>query len=77
MIQAKFSLEESHVRFLNQFKVYGFKDKSEIVRIALSRLQKELEQQSLQESAALYAEIYQEDAELQELTASALVEWPA
>jgi Arc/MetJ-type ribon-helix-helix transcriptional regulator len=76
MIQAKFSLEKSHVQFLNQFQLYGFKDKSEIVRIALSRLQRELERQSLQESAALYAQIYEEDAEIKELTESALLGWP-
>ncbi|MBW4620948.1 MAG: hypothetical protein KME17_16520 [Cyanosarcina radialis HA8281-LM2] len=76
MIQAKFSLEKSHVQFLNQFKLYGFKDKSEIVRIALGRLQRELERQSLEESAALYAQIYEEDAEIKELTESALLEWP-
>lgn len=38
--------------------------------------QEKLELQSLKESADLYAEIYAEDAELQELTEAALVEWP-
>jgi len=77
MIQAKFNLEESHIRFLEQCKAYGFKDKSEAVRRALDHLRDEIEEQrSLQESAALYAEAYEEDAELRTLTDSALADWP-
>ena len=77
MIQAKFSLEESQLRFLEQCKAYGFKDKSEVVRIALEHLRQELEQSRLQESAHLYAQVYDEDRELQELTESAVLDWPA
>lgn len=77
MIQAKFSLEESQVRFLEQCKAYGFKDKSEVVRSALDQLRKDLETRRLQESAELYAEVYAEDAELRDLTESAILDWPA
>lgn len=77
MIQAKFSLEESQLRFLAQCKEFGFKDKSEAVRIALERLRQELEERRLQESAHLYAQIYDDDRELQELTAAASLDWPA
>lgn len=76
MIQAKFSLEESHIHFLAQCKRYGFKDKSDVVRTALDRLHTELAQQRLCESAALYAQIYAEDDETQEWTDAALSEWP-
>ncbi len=76
MIQAKFSLEESHVQFLAQCKQYGFKDKSDVVRTALDRLYTELAQQRLCESAALYAKVYAEDDETQEWTDAALSEWP-
>ena len=76
MIQAKFSLEESQLRFLEQCKAYGFKDKSEAVRIALEHLRQEMEQRRLQESAHLYAQLYDEDHELQELTESAVLDWP-
>jgi len=31
----------------------------------------------LQESAHLYAQVYDDDSELQELTASAIEDWPA
>ncbi|MGL5873872.1 MAG: hypothetical protein ACRC2R_16160 [Xenococcaceae cyanobacterium] len=76
MIQAKFSLEESQIQFLEQCKIYGFKDKSLVVRIALDRFHAELEQQSLKESAELYAELYAESEELQQLTEAAIADWP-
>ncbi|MFQ6113506.1 MAG: hypothetical protein ACE5NG_05380 [bacterium] len=76
MIQAKFSLEEAQIEFLNQYKKYGFKDKSSVIRAALERLKKELEREKLKASAELYAELYEKDTELQELTESAIAEWP-
>lgn len=76
MIQAKFSLEESHLQFLDECRSYGFKDKSTVVRVALDRLREEFAQQRLQESADLYSEIYGEDEETRDLTAAALSEWP-
>jgi hypothetical protein len=51
MVQAKFTLEQSHIDFLEQFKHRGFKDKSAIVRLALDRLAQELERQELSQSA--------------------------
>ena len=76
MLQAKFSLEASHIQFLEQCKQYGFKDKSDVVRTALDRLYTALVQQRLCASAALYAEVYEEDAETQAWTEAALSEWP-
>ncbi|MCI0487952.1 MAG: hypothetical protein L0229_15275 [Blastocatellia bacterium] len=76
MIQAKFSLEESHIQFLAQCKRYGFKDKSDVVRTALDRLHTELARQRLRESADLYREVYAEDDETQEWTDTTVSEWP-
>ncbi len=76
MIQSKFTLDQSQIDFLDQFKVRGFKDKSSIVRLALDRLYQELEQQELKKSAQLYAELYGEDEELQQLTDTAILNWP-
>jgi len=76
MIQAKFSLKGSHIKFIAQCNRYGFKDKSELVRTAIERLATEITQQRLRESAALYADIYEEDDEVQEWTDAALSEWP-
>ncbi len=75
MIQAKFSLEESHIQFPEQRKRYGFKDKSDVVRTALDLLHTELTQRSLRESADLYAETYEKDDETQEWTDAALSDW--
>ncbi|KAA0230964.1 hypothetical protein EDS67_04450 [candidate division KSB1 bacterium] len=76
MTQAKFSLEASHINFLNHFKKYGFKDKSALIRTALERLEKELEMEKLKASAEIYASLYENDKELQELTNLATAEWP-
>jgi hypothetical protein len=76
MIQAMFTLEEPHLRFVDLFREYGFKDKSALVRTALERLQYELDQENLRRSADLYVEIYENDPKLQELATTALTGWP-
>jgi hypothetical protein len=76
MQQAKFSLSPSLLQFLGDYKHYGFRDKSDMVRTALDHLHEELEQQTLMASADLYAEVYEDDQELQTLTDSAISGWP-
>ena len=76
MHQAKFSLSPPLVEFLNDYKRFGFKDKSAMVQLALLRLEEQFTLQQLQQSANLYAELYEEEAELQELTETALTGWP-
>ena len=76
MYHAKISLTEPLAEFLANYKTYGFKDKSTMVRTALARFKRELETQNLKESAALYAELYESDSEMQELTEAALDGWP-
>jgi hypothetical protein len=76
MHQAKFSLTPPLIEFLNHYKQYGFKDKSSMVQAALFQLKKDFEQENLKQSAQLYAEVYKEETELQELTEAATVGWP-
>jgi hypothetical protein len=76
MHQVKFSIEQNQIDFLNQYKAYGFKDKSTMVRTALEDLKRMLERQQLKESANLYAEIYAQDVDLQEITEAATTGWP-
>jgi hypothetical protein len=76
MQQAKFSCKEYQVEFLNNYKDYGFKDKSALVRESLDLLREKLESQKLRESADLYAETYMADSELKALTESAVQGWP-
>ncbi len=47
-----------------------------MVQAALIELKKEIEQENLKQSADLYAELYAEDEELQELTHTAVTGWP-
>lgn len=76
MYQTKISLTQPLTDFLENYKSYGFKDKSSMVRSALIYFQRELEVKKLKESAELYAEEYDQDAELKELTEAALDGWP-
>ncbi|MDA3938060.1 MAG: hypothetical protein PF693_01960 [Spirochaetia bacterium] len=76
MLQAKFSIEEAQVHFLNNFKNYGFKDKSLMLRTAIDNFKKKLELETLKKSADLYSEIYSKDEDLKELTKTAISGWP-
>ncbi len=76
MQQAKFSCQEDQLVFLSNYRDYGFKDKSAMVRASLMLLRDNLESQQLRESANLYAEVYLDDSELKTLTDSAVQGWP-
>ena len=76
MLQAKFSVEETQARFLSNYKAYGFKDKSSMLRAAIDHFKKKIELESLRKSADLYSEIYSEDDDLKELTETAVTGWP-
>ena len=76
MQQAKFSCKENQVEFLNNYKDYGFKDKSAMIRESLDLLREKFESQKLMESADLYAETYMDDSDLKALTDSAVQGWP-
>ena len=71
-----FKLDDSIGQFVEQFQDYGFQDSRELVMAALKRLRSALESSKLEESATLYAEIYEEEPELQALTEAGLEEWP-
>jgi Arc/MetJ-type ribon-helix-helix transcriptional regulator len=75
MQQAKISIKDEQVEFLENHKLYGYKDKSSMVREALKCLKEEVERKTLRQSADLYAEIYKNDSELKELTESAISGW--
>ena len=77
MHQAKFSLKESNLLFLQEYRPYGFKDKSEVVRTDLDRLADDFTRRRLRESAALYEEVYEENRKTREWTDADLAEWPS
>ncbi len=76
MRQVELNLPEPLLEFLSHHRQYGFKDTSAMVQAALLNLQRDIEQRRLLESAALYADVYAEDDDLQELTHNALAGWP-
>ena len=76
MEQAKFSIKEPQAEFLSRHKVYGFKDKSSMLREALDRLKHDMDLEVLQKSAELYAETYEAEPEMRELTETAIDGWP-
>ena len=76
MLQAKFSIGDEQAKFIEHYKEYGFKDKSEMVRKAINLLQTELDEKTLRESAEIYAEIYEEEEDLRKLTEVAVEGWP-
>ena len=69
-------LNEAQVNFLNHYQEYGFDSQEAMIQLALDKLKEELEDKDLEESAKLYAEIYQEESELQELTEAACADFP-
>ena len=72
----KFSLTPILSEFVENYKYYGFKDKGALVQTALFQYKQELEQERLMKSADLYAQIYEEDEELRNLTETAAKDWP-
>lgn len=74
MQEQTFKLDELTIRFLERCQEYGFQDPSEVVRTALAKLQLALNDNNLEESATLYADLYQGNRELQELTDAGLEE---
>ncbi|MGK7942986.1 MAG: hypothetical protein AB4058_00775 [Microcystaceae cyanobacterium] len=73
-VEVNLNLQESQLKFLTGYRDYGFESQEAMIQSALERLKRELEEQELDESAKLYAEVYAEDTELQELTEAACAE---
>jgi hypothetical protein len=76
MVQSKFSVKEPQAEFLSRYKEFGYKDKSMMLRAAIDHFKQKLESDQLKKSADLYAELYGQDEELEQLTESAMDGWP-
>ncbi len=72
MIQLRFIIDDDHAAFLSNYKTYGFKDESAVIRTALQQLKEELDRRHLEQSADLYAETYESDSDLKDLTDTAV-----
>ncbi|MFA5504098.1 MAG: hypothetical protein WC314_04840 [Vulcanimicrobiota bacterium] len=76
MLQAKFSITEQQSAFLDQYREYGFKDKSEVVRTALEHFRQAFHDEEMRRSAILCAEVYESDLEAQAWVKDAMERWP-
>ena len=76
MIQATINIDNSDMSFLNKSRSNGFKDKINLIKTALTYLKQKFGKTNLKASANLYAENYNEDKEVKEITESALEGWP-
>ncbi|NUQ63219.1 MAG: hypothetical protein HUU20_12135 [Pirellulales bacterium] len=76
MPEVEFNLTDEQLEFLNQFAKLGYPDRSSLVREAIERFRSDFQQNRLDESAKLYAEVYAEDHDLQQLTRQAMEGWP-
>ena len=75
MIQSKFSINEAQDRFINKHTDLGFKDKSAVVRQALDYLMERIEEERMRQGVDLYAAMYEQDEELQDLTSASMEDW--
>ena len=75
MRQAKFTINDAQNKFLSDFDQLGFKDKSAVVRRALDCLMERIEEERMRQGVELYAEIYEQDEELQDLTRASMEDW--
>ncbi len=74
MVQAKFSITDARLEFLSRREQHGFRDKSEVVRVARDHLKSQLLRRRLAESAETYAEMYSKDAQVREWTEAATLD---
>jgi hypothetical protein len=75
-IERKFKIEEEQVKFIENYSDYGFHNSDEMIVRALDLLKRELEMLgALEQSADLYATIYDADEETNEWTEAAIKDW--
>jgi Arc/MetJ-type ribon-helix-helix transcriptional regulator len=75
MVQTKITLTEELTNFLSFHKELGFKNKSDMIREALTSLKQKLEEEKLAQSARIYSELYENDEEIKEWCEDAIKEW--
>ncbi len=75
-IERKFNIEEEQVQFIENYSDYGFHNSDEMIVRALDLLKQELELTgALEQSADLYAAMYDADEETKDWTESAIKDW--
>ncbi len=78
LVEAKIRLKEIDLDFLKKYEKLGFNSEEELLSQALKLLKKELENVKkiiIEDSADLYAEVYEEDEEAKEWIESSNNDW--
>jgi hypothetical protein len=78
IIEKNIQVEQVQAELLNDYAKFGFASQQELIAFALQLLQQELEkrqQVKLEESADLYAGLYDADEETKSWTNAALGDW--
>lgn len=76
LVETTIRLKDVDIEFLKRHADFGFSNASELLSKAIHLLKNEVEEeQKLEESAVLYAEIYEEDNEVQEWVEASIKDW--
>jgi metal-responsive CopG/Arc/MetJ family transcriptional regulator len=67
MTQVKVTLKPDLLEFIDNYRQFGYKSRTQIINDAIELLQQKLEEEDLIKSAQIYQEIYETDIELQAL----------
>ena len=69
-------LNKTQAELINKYKEFGFKNRNELISFAFRLLQKKVkDKKELEQSADLYAELFENDEETQFLTEAAIIDW--
>ena len=77
MKQAKFTINETQEEVVSRYDELGFKDKNAVVRQALDCLMERLEEERMRQGVELYADLYEQDEDLQYLSRASMEDWNA
>lgn len=76
LVETLIRIEDTEAQFISDYEKLGFQSERELLTKALALLKKSLEQQqALEASAELYAEVFETDEETQDWTYDAVKSW--
>ena len=76
LVETTVKLKEVDVEFIKRHADFGFSNEDDLLSKAIHLLKSEVQhEQKLEESAVLYAEMYDEDSETQEWVEASVKDW--
>jgi hypothetical protein len=73
--QTQLIIGADNTLLIKQYKQFGFDSQDAMIARAFALLLQETEQQRLQESANLYAELYEQDTDAHQWVNAAITDW--